>query len=105
NFTEWIGPVTTATVRTDDLPGTVRHLSLSPNPTTGDVQLAADLWEAMEVQLEITDLYGRTLWLSHPQYTASVSRTLDMRHYPAGTYLLRVRAGHQWITRPVVKLE
>ena len=65
--------------------GTSPLLSLYPNPATGELHLLAIDHSIRTVQL--LDIMGRTVWKS--ETAPSSERSIDLRDFPAGSYLLR----------------
>ncbi len=67
---------------------TVHDLEIYPNPTTTDLVIDRRGY-AMELDVELYGLTGKQLMESH--YEGSEPIRLDMRDYPAGVYLLKLR--------------
>ena len=68
---------------------TVHDLEIYPNPTTTDLVIDRRGY-AMELDVELYGLTGKQLMESH--YEGSEPIRLDMRDYPAGVYLIRLRS-------------
>ena len=67
---------------------TVHDLEIYPNPTTTDLVIDRRGY-AMELDVELYGLTGKQLMESH--YEGSEPIRLNMRDYPAGVYLLKLR--------------
>ena len=67
---------------------TVHDLEIYPNPTTTDLVIDRRGY-TMELDVELYGLTGKQLMESH--YEGSEPIRLDMRDYPAGVYLLKLR--------------
>ena len=67
---------------------TIHDLEIFPNPTTTDLVIDRKGY-AMELDVELYGLSGKQLIQSH--YEGSEPIRLDMRDYPAGVYLLKLR--------------
>ena len=67
---------------------TIHDLEIFPNPTTTDLVIDRKGY-AMELDVELYSLSGKQLIESH--YEGSEPIRLDMRDYPAGVYLLKLR--------------
>ena len=67
---------------------TVHDLEIFPNPTTTDLVIDRKGY-AMELDVELYSLTGKQLMENH--YEGSEPIRLDMREYPAGVYLLKLR--------------
>jgi hypothetical protein len=77
-------------------------LQLFPNPSSGWIQLQLDLPQAAEVRWELFNAIGQQVLTAEQGVTANVQESLDLRHLPQGTYLLRIGAGQETVTRRLV---
>ena len=86
-------------------PGWAAELRLSPNPTTGLLQLQLDNFTGGQVALSIRTAQGRTL---HTQQLSAPAGTFqwqgDLSRYPAGVYWLEL-ASEQGLARRKVVVE
>lgn len=66
-----------------------------PNPASEQLNITAELMQANDVQVELTDLAGRVILTEqYGQQTAGTfTRTLNVANLPAGLYTLRVMSG------------
>ncbi len=81
-------------------PGSQSDIRLYPNPTQGDILIE---WPTLRenVQMEITDVYGRQLEFITFQQVHSIPFTL---HFPQGIYLFHILADGQRKVIQVVKM-
>ena len=68
---------------------TIHDLEIFPNPTTTDLVIDRKGY-AMELDVELYSLSGKQLIESH--YEGSEPIRLDMRDYPAGVYIIKLRS-------------
>lgn len=85
-----------ATLR-NDLP-----FILSPNPTTGWIQLDLRDVEANELQCRITDIAGREVYGALLNKSNQSIVNLDVSNLGTGSYLLRVYDGNRWGVKKLV---
>lgn len=105
--TDNLGCETTATVTvvviSTNEADIVNNLSVSPNPTSGLLNVALDLPASKEVQLSVIDITGKEVMNLAPVTFASRNFEVDLQNQTAGLYLLRFRIGDDVVTRRVVK--
>ena len=79
---------------TDDLGGRLAGFRLSPNPVSGQAWIDLQLNEAVDAQLQLTDLTGRVVrQIFQGQLSAGVQAlSFDTQGLPAGMYLLTLRS-------------
>jgi hypothetical protein len=68
---------------------TIHDLEIFPNPTTTDLVIDRKGYP-MELDVELYSLTGKQLMESH--YEGSEPIRLDMRNYPAGIYILKIKS-------------
>jgi len=78
-------------------------LTVFPNPTTGMLELRLDLPSATNLRSELYDLAGRRLIARDFGRGLHLSERLDLGRFPAGVYLLRLRADEGARTVRVIK--
>lgn len=83
----------------------VSALRLMPNPTTGISLLDVSLKEPVEVQVQVLSTMGQLLYETQSRRDSRVQFNIDLSRYPAGMYLLRIRAGDQLLTRKLMRTE
>ena len=81
-------------------PGSQSDIRLYPNPTEGDILIDLSTLRK-NVQMEITDVYGRQLEFINYQQVHSIPFTL---HFPPGIYLFHILADGQRKVVQVVKM-
>ncbi|MEL6843493.1 MAG: T9SS type A sorting domain-containing protein, partial [Bacteroidota bacterium] len=64
---------------------------LFPNPGEGVFQVEGRFAERQDVQLEVFDLQGRSLWRKGIRKTDQLSTEIDLRTRARGLYFLRIR--------------
>ena len=75
-----------------------------PNPIKQNTTLTFDLVENSRVTYSITDVSGKTIETYQVQgFKGSNIKTLNLGKYAAGAYTLKVQAGDDVITLPIVK--
>ena len=75
-----------------------------PNPIKQSTTLTFDLVENSRVTYSITDVSGKTMETYQVQgFKGSNIKTLNLGKYAAGAYTLKVQAGDDVITLPIVK--
>lgn len=94
--------VVVGSVSTDNIEG-LTMLALQPNPTGGTAQLQASFDRAVDVQVEVLNLLGQSIWETNASRTTNLSETLDLTTLPDGLYLVRMTVDRQTVTRKLVK--
>lgn len=83
---------------------TAQRFFVSPNPSSGAYQVELDGFVGQEVEIQVYDLQGRMLLhRTEGMLSGHLQTQLDLSGQPAGTYLLRLRAGDQLLSRTLVK--
>lgn len=84
--------------------GNIAQLNVSPNPTSGVVNVSFDLTESAPVRLEVRDLMGRLqlLGLDETRPAGTQQAQLNLGHLPAGMYLLEIESGTARMTRKLM---
>ncbi len=95
---------TTTPVETGEAPGTLAFGGATPDPFRDATTLQYTLDKAGPVLLEVFDLTGRRVatLVDAVQGAGAHTAAFDARGLASGTYLCRLVAGNQQITRPVV---
>lgn len=75
------------------------QFQLSPNPTEGLALLSVQLYQSMDVRVEVRDVAGRLVWENPCMHTETLSLPIDMSQSPAGMYSVSVRVGNQVFVR------
>lgn len=82
-------------------PSTVKVLTLTPNPTSGFVNLNLNLVTAADVQIEVVNTLGQNIQTIQAGKTATLTQAIDLTTAPSGTYILRVRMDNESAVRRV----
>lgn len=77
----------------EDPEGLLSSLNVSPNPTSGLLNLRLELPESSELTATIYDLTGRELLRRDFGRSRLLNEGLELSNFPAGIYLLRVNTG------------
>lgn len=81
------------------------QLHIGPNPMDQLLKVQYNLPQLMEINMELQNLMGQSVWRSQPQMKASGPQQsqIDLPELAAGSYLLRVWIGEDQQTVKVVK--
>ncbi len=80
-------------------------LAIAPNPSRGAARVAFTIPEASDVTVEVLDLLGRRVAVLAERSFAAGSHTLSLPETVAGgTYLVRLQAGRDAMTRTITRL-
>jgi len=93
--------VINTTVGTSD-PSTVKSLNITPNPTTGLVNLNLSLATAADVQIEVINTLGQTVQTIQAGKTTAVIQAIDLSTSASGSYMVRVRMDNETAIRRIV---
>ena len=88
------------TVGTSD-PSTVKALQLSPNPTTGLLNVNLKMTQAADVQIEVVNTLGQTVETLQLGKTTGVNQSIDLSGVASGMYTIRVRMDNETAVRRV----
>ncbi len=96
--------IVTATVLTSSTvdPAGVQVFTVSPNPTTGIVNINLSLAEVSDVRIEVLNLLGQTMQSQNIGKVASLNQAVELGNLAQGTYLLRVTIDGETAIRRVV---
>ncbi len=89
------------TVGTTD-PAAVQLFSVSPNPTSGNLNINLTLAALADVRLEVLNILGQTLLSQNIGKVESLSHPLELGNLAQGTYLLRVTIDGESAIRRIV---
>jgi len=70
------------------------NVSVSPNPASGNARLVLNSSSALPVDIEVTDMSGRTYKKTKFSPTGSNIFNLSVNDLPPGTYVVKVRQGN-----------
>ncbi len=91
--------VYTVTNSTNELNG--RTISISPNPTSGDVQIQLSDSAGKDMKVELFSIDGKQLEQYQFGYS-QMSMKLNLAEYPAGVYLVRLTEGRASISQRII---
>jgi hypothetical protein len=95
-----VDPFVLGTVGTTD-PSTVKALSLTPNPTTGLLNLNMSLQKAADVQVEVYNTLGQLINTIQAGKTATLSQSIDLSNAATGVYTVRIRMDNDIAVRRI----
>jgi hypothetical protein len=81
----------------------VGKLSLSPNPTSGLVNLDIAMDKAEDLTVRVTNISGQTVLMQRFSAAKSVTQPLDLSAQPNGIYIFSLTTAKGTLTRKVVK--
>ncbi|MEO0558960.1 MAG: T9SS type A sorting domain-containing protein [Bacteroidota bacterium] len=92
-------------VSTEEAAEASLELAIAPNPSRGAARVAFTLPEASDVTVEVVDLLGRRVSVLAERSYPAGSHTLALPEtVAAGTYLVRLQAGRDALTRTITRL-
>jgi len=80
-------------------------LTMSPNPTTGKVQLTwSGLYSASDYQIDVMDINGKNVYTTKGTGDHGLTQYADINlsGYPEGTYIVRLRDGDGIRTKKLI---
>ena len=89
------------TTGTED-PASVKAFTVSPNPSSGLLQLNLTLADAADVRVEVVNTLGQTLQTLQLGTVNTVTQALDLTRFAAGAYSLRVTVDGETAQRRIV---
>jgi len=89
------------TVGTID-PAGVQLFTLSPNPTSGNLNIKLEMAAFSDVRIEVLNLLGQSVQQQNMGKVTSINTTLELGNLAQGTYLLRVTIDGETAIRRVV---
>lgn len=82
---------------------TYEAVSVFPNPTNGQIQVAIARLRDVNVSVRIMDILGNQLYFTTEKADYSYSKSIDIQHLAAGIYMLRVEYAGEVKTIRLVK--
>ena len=79
----------------------LESLTISPNPTRGNVSVNLNLSETALVQLEILSVTGKVLAQFDPQNTSSYQNNIDLSHLASGLYFAKITVGDNVVVKKI----
>lgn len=89
------------TVGTTD-PASIHSFVVSPNPTSGIVNLSVSLADVADVRIEVLNTLGQTLQTINAGKLSNVNQNIDLSKMTQGSYFLRVTVDGETAIRRVV---
>jgi len=94
---------TVSTVGVKEVQGTVRNLSLFPNPVNEVLQIKLSVSQAQSIIIEMLDVSGRVLYTkTRVVASGELNENVDVRSYPKGTYLIKINGENVSETKKIV---
>jgi PKD repeat protein len=81
----------------------ITSLSLYPNPANSAVNIAVELSQAQQLQVEIYDHLGQLVWNRQQAQVKGMNEQIDISAYSAGVYYVRVAANGTFKTVKFIK--
>lgn len=78
-----------------------KGISVFPNPSKGEVRLNFQK-ELQNVDLTVSDLTGKTIWLEHQNSIPAGLKAIDLTGLPTGMYLLGVKNETEYFSYKVI---
>lgn len=92
----------TVTVSGTEDPASITSFIVSPNPTTGVLNLNLALATAAEVRIEIVNTLGQTLQTINAGKMSNINQNVDLSNMSQGSYFLRVTVDGETAIRKVM---
>ncbi len=81
------------------------QISLSPNPTTDQINIQLTYKEASSFRLNINNLLGELVYSEDFKDVSTINKSLDIKHLPSGTYIVTIANPTGSLSRKFVKTE
>jgi hypothetical protein len=81
----------------------VGKLTLSPNPTSGLINLEVDMVKAEDLVVRVTNISGQTVLTQKFDAAKSINQSLDLSQHANGIYIVSLTTAKGTLTRKVVK--
>lgn len=75
---------------------------LYPNPSNDIFHLHVELAKRKDMELQVMDLSGRTLYRAEQRSTQNFKEDIDLSTYPKGIYLMKIRSGEVEVYQKLV---
>ena len=81
------------------------NVNVYPNPFNNHFELEISPKKALnDIQIELFDMYGRSLFVRNEQNVSSFKETIDMQKYSSGLFLLKVSEnGRPVVSKKIIK--
>lgn len=87
----------------EDLSEVYGSIDVFPNPSSGQFTLAMDLTSSFEVELEVLNLMGQTVWRRDAETTLRQEELIDLSQLADGVYTLKVNLDGVTVTEKLIK--
>ena len=77
-----------------------KHVSISPNPSSGVFNLAINEFESSSFEVNVMDITGRVIM---SRTVTGSTTSFDLSSELDGIYFVKISAGNQNVTRRIVK--
>lgn len=84
-------------------PELITKILLSPNPTSGETMLKAELLENSDVEIQVFSLQGQLIFQTQERNARLLNVPIDLRSQPPGMYLIRLMANNSIRTEKLIK--
>ena len=81
------------------------QISLSPNPTTDQINIQLTYKEASSFRLNINNLLGELVYFEDFKDVSTINKSLNIKHLASGTYILTIANSTGSLSRKFVKTE
>jgi len=81
------------------------QISLSPNPTSEQINIQLTYKEPSNFRLNINNISGDLVYFEDFEDVSTINKSLDITHFPAGTYILTIANRRGSLSRKLVKIE
>ena len=81
----------------------ISDLSISPNPSSGDLNIQLSLENPQDVQIKIFDIAGKEIALIHQGREQDININQDMQYLHSGIYLIQIQTPLGTLTKKWIK--
>lgn len=85
-----------------DLESNYGTIEVFPNPSNGLFSLSLNLNKAYEVEIEVLNLVGQTVWKQAAESTVQQNKTIDLTELTDGVYTLKIHLDGVTVTEKLV---
>ena len=79
------------------------EVQLWPNPTSSELNISYEIFEAQEVKMFVTNVLGSVIWTGETDAVKGLNRTtINVSNWSSGSYLVHFNARDQALTRLVI---
>ena len=78
-------------------------LKVYPNPTNDKITIELYMLTEMNIEISIANLLGGELINFEAGVIRNLAKSFDMKDYPAGVYIIKIKAGNEIIYRKFIK--